>query len=375
MCAQRSKSSFGLKLLIVVAAIAAGAFYFRNSFRPVARVAVVGPGLAVNAVNGSLLVVPVRPGVLTSEVGGRILKSELDPGKIVKEGEVLAQIDTGDIDLEIEKIQIDLSALEKKVEAGSAIIFEYDTALENQQNAERQHARGSLSDQDLARVRRSTESVKWRLDQEMIYNKQQIDTLKNALAVKERLRSKMTIMALFDGVITSVSARKGDQVANNQIMANMITLTRNVEAKISEENFASVEIGQRAVARFLTYGDERFDATVVRKMPTAEAQTQRYIAHLEVKIAPERLLPDLTGDVTIFIDERKTDTQIPRRALFGSFVYVVKDGVVELRKVQPGYTAVNLAEIREGLKKGEHVIIDELDKFKAGDRVQIEVVK
>lgn len=375
MSAPSNNSRLGLKLLIILALLIAGGVFLRSALRPVARVVAVAPGQAVNSVPGSVLVAATRISQLTSEIGGRIQKTELDPGKVVREGEVLVQIDTGDIDLEIEKIQIDLDALKKTVAAGSAITFEYETAEENLENAERQHARGSMSDQELARVKRSVEAIKLRQDQEMVSNKQRIDTFENSLKVKQRQRAKMTITAPFDGVVSAVFAKKDDQIGNNFSIATLITITRVVEAKISEENFASVQLGQRAVVRFLTYGEARYDATVVKKMPTAELGTQRYIAHLEVKISPEKLLPDLTGDVSIIVGQRETQTQIPRRALFDNFVYVVKDGRVERRKVKPGFTALNLAEIMEGLRPGEQVIVDGLDQFKDGDRVKVEVVK
>lgn len=375
-----NNSRFALKILVVIAVLVAAGFIFRGAFRPVAQVALVTSGLAVNSVPGSVLVAPVRPGLLTSEIGGRIQKSEIEPGKNVREGEVLVQLDTGDIDLDIEKIQIDLDALKKKVAAGSSTTFEYETAAENLEDAQRRHARGSLSDQELARFKRALDAVKLKQDQEMVSNKQGIDSADNLLRVKQRQRAKMTIRAPFDGVITAVNFRKDDQVGNNQIIATLITLSRNVEAKISEENFAEVQVGQRAVVRFITYGDERFDGKVIRKLPSAELGTQRYIAHLDVKIDPAKLLPDLTGDVSIIIDERQSQTRIPRRALtlidkVVGYVFVVKDNRVERRKVKAGYTAENLAEIVEGLSKGEQVIVDNLDQFKDGDRVRVEIAK
>ncbi|HEX2852228.1 MAG TPA: efflux RND transporter periplasmic adaptor subunit [Opitutaceae bacterium] len=380
MSAPSNNSRLALKLLVVVGVLVAAGIFFRGAFLPVAKVAVVSSGLAVNSVPGSVLVASERPGLLTSEIGGRILKSDIEPGKNVREGEILVQIDTGDIDLEIEKIQIDLDAMKKKVAAGSSLTFEYDTAAENLENAQRQNARGSLSDQELARFKRAVDAVKLRQDQEFVSNKQAIDSLDNLLRVKQRNRAKMTIRAPFDGVIASVNARKDDQVSNNQTIANLITLRRNVEAKISEENFAEVQIGQRAVVRFVTYGDERFDGKVIRKLPAAELGTQRYIAHLDVKIDPAKLLPDLTGDVSIIIDERQSQTRIPRRALtlidkVVGYVLVVKDGRVERRKVKAGYTAENLAEILEGVSKGEQVIVDNLDQFKDGDQVRVEISK
>lgn len=370
-----NKSNLGLKLGLALVLLLAVIVVVLATLRPAAKVAIVTHGRAVNSVPGSVLVTAARLSQLTSEIGGRILKNELEPGKIVKEGEVLVQIDTGDLDLVIEKIQIDLESAQKRVAAGSAIKFEFDTALENLQNAERQHARGSLSVQDLTRQNRAVEAIKLRMVQDEVANKQLIDTYQNQLKVNQRQREKMTITAPFDGVVSVVNARKDDQIGNSYSIATLITLSRQVEAKISEENFASVQIGQRAVVRFLTYGDQTYDGIVLSKLPTAEAGTQRYIARLGVKIAPEKLLPDLTGEVSIIVGEHEAKARVPRRALFDGFVYVVKDGRVERRKVTTGFTDLSSAEVTEGLQEGEQVIVDDLDQFHDGDRVRITAAK
>jgi RND family efflux transporter MFP subunit len=370
-----NKSNFGLKLGLGLVALVVVVVIVLGTLRPVAKVALVTHGKAVNAVPGSVVVTAGRISQLTSEIGGRIQKSELEPGSVVKEGEVLVQIDAGDIDLVIEKIKIDLQAKQRSVAAGSAIRFEYETAEEAAQNAERQHARGGLSDQDLAQKKRAVEAIKLRMEQEAASDQQVIDTYENQLKVNQRQHDKMTITAPFDGVVSLVSARKYDLIGNNYSIATLISVSRRVEAKISEENFASVQTGQRAVVRFLTYGDKQFEATVEKKLPTAEAGTQRYIAYLDVKIDPDKLLPDLTGEVSIVVGEHEAKALVPRRAVFDGFVFVVKDGRVERRKLTLGYTSLNSAEVLEGLQPDDEVIVDELDQFHPGDRVRTEVVK
>ena len=62
-------------------------------------------GLAVKAVPGSVTVQAEYIMELKSEVPGRIVKSELELGAKVAPGSVLAQIDTGDLELQIEKTQ------------------------------------------------------------------------------------------------------------------------------------------------------------------------------------------------------------------------------------------------------------------------------
>jgi len=370
-----NKSSFGLKFGAVLLVLIAGAALVLVSLRPVAKIVLVAQGRAVNAVPGSVLVAAGRTSQVTSELGGRILRSDLEPGKIVKEGDVLAQIDPGDVDLVIEKIKIDLEATQKRVAAGSPIQFELESAQEAAQNAERQHTRGNLSDQDLAQRKRAVEAVKLRIVQEEANNKQTIDSYENLLKVNQRQRDKMTVTAPFDGVVSVVNGRKYDLIGGNFPIASLISVSRRVEAKISEENFASVQPGQRAVVRFLTYGDQQYEATVEKKLPTAEAGTQRYIAYLDVKIDPDKLLPDLTGEVSIVVGERAAKALVPRRAVFDGFVFVVKDGRVERRKVTLGYTNFNSAEVLEGLEAGDQVIVDELDQFHPGDRVRVEVLK
>jgi hypothetical protein len=55
-------------------------------------------------------------------------------------------------------------------------------------------------------------------------------------------------------------------------------------------------------------------------------------------------------------------------ALVGS-LYVVTGGVVELRQVRTGFTSLNDVELTEGLTEGELLIVDRLDIFRAGDRI------
>ena len=68
--------------------------------------------------------------------------------------------------------------------------------------------------------------------------------------------------------------------------------------------------------------------------------------------------------------------KITRRAVFaldGDNVYVVKDGVVELRKVKKGYVWAKGIEILEGLKPGDQVITQ--GALGLDDKAKIEIKK
>jgi RND family efflux transporter MFP subunit len=216
--------------------------------------------------------------------------------------------------------------------------------------------------------------IEQRVALEEVGNKQLIETYENTLKVKKRQLEKMTVRAHFDGVVSQVYARPGDLIGAGSPLALIISTSRTVEAKISEENFAGIRIGQAASVRFLGYGSQLYDAKVTKILPTADPLTQRYIVHLEVQIEPEKLVPGITGEVSIVVGERPAEAIVPRRAVFGRNVYVVEDGRVHLREVELGYESVTAAEILKGLKAGEQVIVDQLDTFRDGDRVRVEVV-
>ena len=363
------------KLLIAAAVIVVVVFVLIGLLKPVARVAAVVSGRAVKAVPGSVTVQAEFIMELKSEIGGRIVKSELDLGSKVAAGAVLAQIDTGDLALEIEKTENDYEALKNSIAVGSAIKLDLETAQDNLDNFERLTKTGQYAPADLEKQRRLVKQTEQRLALENVTNKQLVGGYENTLKVQHRQMDKMTITAPFEGVVSAVMARPGDLIGPNSSIATLISTSRTVEAKISQEDFADIKLGQKATVRFLGRENDIYDATVVQILPTAEAETQRYLVHLEVKCPAEVLVPGLTGEANIVVGERDAQALIPRRALFGTNVYAVQDGRVQLRKVEVGYVSLNKAEITKGLAPGDQVIVEELDKFRDGDRVSTELVK
>ena len=101
---------------VILLAIGWGVSY---TLRPVAQVMPATKGKAVRFVPGTVEVKAEYAIELKSEVSGRVSTSELDVGKHVSRKDVLVQIDTGDVDLEIERIKNEITAARKKVDVGS----------------------------------------------------------------------------------------------------------------------------------------------------------------------------------------------------------------------------------------------------------------
>jgi len=364
------KSRLGLKVVLVLAVLTGAAFVVVGFLRPEARVASVVAGKAVNAVPGSVTVQAEYIMELKSEADGRMLTSELDPGLRVSKDAVLAQIDPTDLQLEIERIENDYAAAKARIEVGSAIKLQLATAQDALRISERLFRLGSLSETELMQQRRGVEAIEQQVALEKVANDLQLATFENTLKVKRNQLARTTIKAPFDGVVSAVAVRPGDLISPRAPVATLISINRTVEARISQENFAGIRVGQKATVRFLGRESDTYQAVVEKILPTADAATQRYIIHLKVDCPEEVLMPGLTGEVSVIIGERESQTLIPRRALFGNNLFVIRNGRAVLTTVQLGYVSLNMVEVVKGLAPGDQVIVEELDRFRDGTRVK-----
>lgn len=371
------KSSFWLKLLLalgIVVAIVVGIVLYT---RPTAIVETVVSGDAIDAKPGSVTVKEEYTMQMKSEIGGRVLNKDyhLEPGLAVKEGDVLVHLDPGDIEIEIEGLQNTYNSAKQRIEVGSAQTFVLETALSDFTNAERMFKLGQLSDSDYQIKRRAVDTAKQALALEKVRDQEDLNDDENKIKTEKRALEKMTVTAPFDGVISEVYAHPGDLIEKGASIVSLITTSRIVEAKISEEDFANISVGQDATIIFLPYGEFEFKGVVKKILPVADPETQRKLVQLTVTdIDPAKLSPGITGEVSIVVGRHAAKAIVPRRSLLNEHVYVVKDGKIELRAVKTGFVWLTGAEIVSGLEPGEQVIVEDLETFRDGDRVRIEEV-
>lgn len=361
---------------LLIAALLIAGMAVSYQMRPVAQVVVASRGKAVRSVPGTIEVKAEFEVILKSEVGGRVKTSELEIGRRFFKNDVVVTIDSGDVELEIERIANDLGAAKKKREVGSTLSSAVLNLKDTLDEHERQMKAGSYPAADFEKERRIYLQTVQNRDIDEVNLKLAVENLENGLKAKQREKSKMTIVAPSDGVVTVVIARVGDLIDRNAPIANLISIKRTIEAKLSEDNFAAIKLGQHASVRFLTFGDDQYPATISKVLPSADVTTQRYSVYLDVALPEGKVvMPGLTGEVIVTIADRANAVVIPPRALVGDFVYVVESGQVTLRKVQKGYAWANGVEILKGVEAGEAVIVEKQDKYGSGDRVRTEVLK
>ena len=363
---------------IVLVVLVVAAVLVSRELRETARVKAVGRDTAVDAVTGTVAV--------TADGGYKEVKSEA-PGKVLKaqainkearfkKGDPLVQLDTTDLDRQIEETKRLFQATQERWELQLKDNPAQKVAEETLATATRLRDLGRGTDEQVKTAQRALDAVMKQMALDKFDREKAVADHEARMTELRIQREKMTVPAPpIDGVVQTPLTWEGALIGASQSVAVVYSNTRIVAAKISEEDFGKVKIGQSALLRLLTYGEKTFNAKVSKMLSTAD-DAQRFEVWLDVEVEPELLRPGSTGEVTITVDSHPDAIVIPRRAVFGGdSVWVVKNGRVERRKVTIGYdSALNVVEILEGLEVGEYIIVDRLDEFHEGQRVRTAVI-
>ncbi|HTB64119.1 MAG TPA: hypothetical protein VK737_11100, partial [Opitutales bacterium] len=103
----------------------------------------------------------------------------------------------------------------------------------------------------------------------------------------------------------------------------------------------------------------------------------RFTVLLDAANSSIPIVPGLTGEVSFTVGEHDNVLRVPRRALYGTSVFVVNNGRVEVRQVTPAGVTLTQAEIKpsanpsQTVADGEIVLTENLDVFRNGNHVHL----
>lgn len=375
MRAKTNQGGIVLKVVVVLVLLAAASVALFYNFQSTARVKASERDNAVDAVTGSVTV-QADGGMkdLKSEAAGKVVMANIDPSSKFKQHDVLVQLDTTDLDRLINEAVRTYEHARQEAKLRREANMDKKVATDRLETAKRMLTLGTVAQEDVNALQRALEQIELGLKLADLNEKKAEEDHKLRMERFATEREKMSIRAPFDGAVQGAYVIVSELINVGQPVAIIYSSKRIVAAKISEENFGRLKVGQTARLRLLTYGSQEYDATVSKLLPTAD-EAQRFTVYLDVKVDPELLKPNSTGEVTITVDQRPNQVMIPRRALFDSDkVFVVANGRVHKRQVEVGYVSLTKVEIRKGIELGEYVIVDELEQFRDGERVRMQVV-
>jgi len=211
------------------------------SCKPTAYTEQVTRGQAVDVVSANLKIEETYRLTIRSEGSGRVISSLLNLGDAVQAGKTIIKLDTTELELKIEKIQIDLDAFRKRLKLGSPLKFQIEQVKDKLEELEALDETGSASPDTLKAWRRQLAEIREKMDREKINNEANLNRLENELEQNLLTLERMTIKSPVDGIIVAVDVFEGDLISDRTGIAEIISNERRVIAKISEEDFAKVE--------------------------------------------------------------------------------------------------------------------------------------
>lgn len=295
-------------------------------------------------------------GTVKAMVGAEVKVGARTPGKVidlpimvgdrVDEGQVLAKIEQDDLTA---KVRLQEAILEeaRAEKARLAKDFERDTQLSQTNSIPVQKFDQTEALLAIARAR-------------VLKAQAELEVVKTQL-------SYATIIAPIKGTVAAVNTIQGETVAtglNAPTFVKIIDLDRlEVLAYVDENDIGRVRVGQDAIFTVSAHPATEFKGKVTAIYPSGTIQDNvvYYITSVSVDNREGKLMPDMTANVLIFLDQRKGVLTVPNKALQREgnrkFVMALNKDVPEKRYVEIGWKDQAHTEILEGLREGDLVIL------------------
>jgi RND family efflux transporter MFP subunit len=349
--------------IAIVAAAAIGYFVYTRLVVPrsatVVETTVVKP--TVNVANPPLLtatgyLVASRTAKITPKISGKVVKLNIDTGMNVKKGDVLAVLESTNVQAQLDEMDATLAEAEREYARQSAMYRQGVTSKSLLDNAEA--------------------------------------TLKAARARVEQQKinmGDMVIRAPFDGTIAAKSTEVGEvissvmmgQVAGTLPAGAICTIvdlrTIEVEADVNESNIAQIREGQPAEVMVDAFPGKKWKGVLRQIIPTAD----RAKATVKVKVAivdPDaRLLPEMAASVS-FLQAARTNAELqelpkiwlaPTSIVDGKVAIVDATKHVHWHSVTTGAVREGRIEVTSGLKDGDRVVSEQKEPLKEGQLVRL----
>jgi len=337
----------------------------------------------------------VRVGARSS---GKVERLHTNIGDVVKKGQVIAEIEKADLEAKVHQREAELRLVEAKLSAikalrpreiekaeaevaqwrASVVLYEKDLARQeellqqdftSQQACDRAREQLAVSQARLASAREALELARAGYEEDRKQASAEIERAAAVLADAKVQLSYATITAPIDGVIASVSTQEGETVAaglNAPTFVTIVDLGRlQVDTFVDEVDIGKVQVGQEAMFTVDTFPDRAFKGRVSAIYPNAVIQENvvNYDVVVTITSDYENLLrPEMTTNVTVFLETRPNVLTIPSRALQrqrGSNVVCVQtpDGP-QTRDVKVGRREGQWVEILDGVSEGQAVFLE-----------------
>jgi macrolide-specific efflux system membrane fusion protein len=332
-----------------------------------------------------------------SRISGRVWRLRANIGDRVDKGQVIAELETAELDALIEQRQAELKLAQAKLAAFDTLAPEeaalaeadvrrftaeaklaaeewerqrtlFERLLAPQAAADAAHERHLVAQAQLESANRALAVVRTGNAER---RKQAGADVERALAALESGvvdRSFTVLRSPIAGIVASVSTQEGETVAAGLSAPTFVTIVDldrlQLNAYVDEVDIGKIAPGQAATFTVDAFPSRDFKGRVAAIYPTATIQDNvvKYVVAVEVEGGSGGALrPEMTANVRIQLQER-TVLAVPARAIGReqgrSVVYVQNGDYFEARAVRTGWRDGPWAEVVEGLAAGDRILAD-----------------
>src|SRR6266446_16877 len=296
-----------------------------------------------------------------SRTNGYLQKWYFDIGAHVKKGQLLAVIDTPEVDQQLEQSLSNLNTAKANLTLAEITKDRYQGLL----------TKNAVAQQDVDNAVGTYNA-----------NKAIVDANQANVKQLQALQSFEKIYAPFDGVITARNTDIGDLInsgSSSIAKTDLFHISQpgklRVYVNVPEEYSQGIKVGMTADLSLAEFPGRTFQGTLVRTAEATNMTTRTLLIEIEVDNPKSTLLTGSYAEVHLKVPTQKSTFLLPVNTLLfrseGLRVGVVQDGKVVLAAVTPGHDFGNQIEIVAGLKTGDQVIVNPPDSLVSGQQVQI----
>jgi RND family efflux transporter MFP subunit len=314
--------------------------------------------------------IPVLPGQtqaytdapIFAQTSGYLKKWYFDIGAKVQAGDVLAEIDTPEVDQELAQAQAQLKVAQAALNLAE-VTYRRSQNLFN---------RNVIAAEDF-----DTAADTYRENQAMIMADQaNINQL-------EALEAFKTVRAPFNGFVTARNTDIGDYIAagsGSQLFRMQQTSPLRVYVNVPQAFADLVKIGTKGELTLDEFPGRKFLGHVTDTAKAIDPTSRTLLTELQVPNETGELFPGAYALITLQVDDNSGILTIPINALLfrseGTAVGVVKaNGQAEIRKITTNHNLGDTLEVSQGLSATDQVIVNPSDSLANGIPVKISAQK